>query len=232
MPKGRCLGLVGGLGVGAAIHYYERLAEAHEKQGVSLDLVMVHAEASRVFTYVQAGDRAGLADYLAGFLHRLQAAGAELAVIPAVTPHFCLQELVATSPLPLFNIFDPLRQELLARSIKRVAVWGTRFVMESELFGMLPGVEIVRGRPEEVEHIHNTYVELVRRGKGSEEQFQSLTRLAQTFCQRDRAEAIVFAGTDLTVLFHEANTNFPYIDCAALHLRAILNSLLRERSSP
>jgi aspartate/glutamate racemase len=83
MYQGRCLGLVGGLGVGAAIHYYKILAEAHEKQGVSLDLVMAHAEAARVFAYVQAEDREGLANYLTGFLRRLQAAGAELAVVPA-----------------------------------------------------------------------------------------------------------------------------------------------------
>jgi aspartate racemase len=163
-------GLVGGLGVGAAIHYYQKLAEAHEKHSVSLDLAMVHAEASHIFAYVQAGDRAGLADYLTGFLYRLQAAGAECAVIPAVTPHFCLPELVTISPLPLFNIFDPLRQELAARSVSRVAVWGRRFVMESDLFGMVPGVEFVRGHPEEVDYIHHTYIELVRQGKGSEEQ--------------------------------------------------------------
>ena len=160
MHPGRCLGLVGGLGVEAATHYYQKLAEAHEKQGVRLDLVMAHAEAAQIFEYARAGNRKGLANYLTGFLHRLQAAGAELAVIPAVTPHFCIRELMAASPLPVFNIFEPLIQELLARSIQRVAVFGTRFVMESGLFGMVPDVEVVQGRPEEVDYIHRTYAEL------------------------------------------------------------------------
>src|ERR1700758_768894 len=100
MNRNRCLGLVGGLGVGATIHYYEELAKAHEAKGRTLDIVIVHAETPRVFDYVQANDRDGLAAYLNGYIRRMKAAGAEVAAIPAVTPHFCLRELVATSPLP------------------------------------------------------------------------------------------------------------------------------------
>jgi aspartate racemase len=219
---------MGGLGVGAAIHYYQKLAKAHEEQGRTLDLVLAHAETSRVFEYVEAGDRNGLAEYLIGFIRRLKAAGAEVAAIPAVTPHYCVRELIATSPLPVLNIFEPLVQELAMREAVRVAVFGTRFVMESALFGLAGDVEIVQARPEEVDYIHNTYVELAQRGKGSEEQHRSLTALAHILRKRDGVDAIILAGTDLALLFHEANTDFPYIDCAALHLEMILNELLGE----
>lgn len=94
MSKGHCLGLVGGLGVGATVHYYQRLAKAHEAHGRTMDCVMAHAETSRVFEYVKACDPAGLAEYLNGFLRRLKAAGAEVGVIPAVTPHYALREIL------------------------------------------------------------------------------------------------------------------------------------------
>ena len=58
---------------------------------------MVHAETPRVFEYVAAGDRVGLAEYLLGFVQRMKEAGAELAAIPAVTPHYCVRELLAKS---------------------------------------------------------------------------------------------------------------------------------------
>jgi aspartate racemase len=219
------LGLVGGLGVAATIYYYKELARAHEAQGRTLDIVISHAETSRVFEYVQAGDRAGLAEYLIGFIRRLKAAGAEVAVIPAITPHYCVQELIAVSPLPIFNIFEPLVEELTARSIKRIAVFGTRYSVESNLFGFVKGVEIIRPRVDEVDYIHDTYIELLERGEGSEERHKGLTTLANTLRARDRVEAIVFAGTDLSLLFNETNTEFPHVDCAALHLRAILKSI-------
>src|SRR5579859_3857473 len=75
MTKGRCVGLLGGLGVGAAVHYYQNLAQAHNARGRTLDLVMAHAETSRIFEYLQVGDSRGMAEYLNGFLHRLKAAG-------------------------------------------------------------------------------------------------------------------------------------------------------------
>jgi aspartate racemase len=142
------------------------VAKAHGEQGRTLDLVIAHAETSRVFEYVETGDRNGLAEYLIGFIRRLKAAGAEVAAIPAVTPPSCVRELLATSPLPVLNIFEPLVQELAMREALRVAVFGTRFVMESALFGLAGDVEIVQARPEGVDYIRNTYVELARRGKG------------------------------------------------------------------
>jgi aspartate racemase len=53
-----------------------------------------------------------------------------------------------------------------------------------------------------------------------------LTAIAQTLRQRDGVDAIVLAGTDLSLLFNEANTSFPHLDCAALHLQRIIRGLL------
>jgi aspartate racemase len=228
MESGRCLGLIGGLGVGATVHYYEKLVKAHEERGRRLDIVIAHAETSRVFEYVQAGDRDGLAGYLNGFIRRLEAAGAELAAIPAITPHYCMREFTAVSPLAVFDIFDPLNQELAARGIRKAAVFGTRFAIESALFGRVDSVEIVHPRPDEVDHIHSTYVQLAQQGKGTVEQHKCLTDLALTICKRDGLDAIILAGTDLTLLFNETNTAFPNVDCAALHIRAIADGLLGE----
>ena len=226
MSKGRCLGLVGGLGVGATIHYYGRLAEAHQAHGRTLDCVIVHAETSRVFEYVKAADPSGLAEYLNSFLRRLKAAGAEVGVIPAVTPHYALRELVATSPLPLISMIEPLAAELASRGARRVAVFGTRYSVESGFFGLLDGVEFVRPRPDEIDLIHSTYEELLRDGRGSEQQHKRLTALAHTLRRRDGVDAILIAGTDLSLLFNEANTDFPHIDCAAVHIDAIVKNLL------
>ena len=230
MNKGRCLGLLGGLGVGATIHYYQKLVKGHEEQGRTLDIVITHSETSRVFEYVQAGDRDGLAEYLLGFIRRLKAAGAEFAVIPAITPHYCIRELVAVSPLPLFNIFDPLVEELAVRGVRRVAVFGTRYVMESSLYGFAGNVDIIRPTSDEMDYIHSTYLELLQKGAGTEEQHRKMTAIAHTLQKRDGAEAILLAGTDLAVLFNEANTEFPHVDCAALHLKRILNGMLGEAS--
>lgn len=225
MKKGRCLGLVGGLGVGATIHYYRSLEQVHTERGCGLNIVIAHAETEQVFAWVQAGDRDGLANYLAGFIHRLKAAGAEFAAIPAVTPHFCIRELVEITPLPILNIFDPLVRQIAAQGAKRVAVFGTRFVIESKLFGLPGEVEVCLPPKDEIEYIHATYTDLAKRGTGTEEQYRGLTDLAQKMQKRDDVDAIVLAGTDLSLLFNQSNTKFPAIDCAAIHIAEIANAM-------
>jgi aspartate racemase len=216
MQKSRCLGLIGGLGVGATVHYYEKLAKGCDKLGFELDIVITNAQTSRVFEYVEAGDRNGLAGYLNGYILRMKAAGAEIAAIPAVTPHYFVKELTAVSPVPVVSIFEPLARELAVRAARRVAIFGTRYVIEAELFGALKEVEVIRPKPEEVSLIHNIYVELAATGKGSVDKHEKLTALAKTLIHRDGVDAIILAGTDLTLLFNETNTDFPHVDFASI----------------
>jgi aspartate racemase len=118
-----------------------------------------------------------------------------VAAIPAVTPYFCARELIAISPLPLFNIFEPLNRELAARAARRVAVFGTRFVMESALFGAVNEVEIIKARPDEADFIHDTYVALARTGKGAPEQRGKLTVLAHSLLRREGLDNFSLEGS-------------------------------------
>ena len=225
MQPSRSLGLIGGLGVGATVHYYQHLAQGCEHRNLTLDIVITNAYTPRVFQYVEAEDRMGLAGYLNGYIRRMKDAGAELAVIPAVTPHFAIEELIATSPVPLISIFDPLRNELTRRAIRRAAIFGTRFVIESDFFGALANVNIVRPHSDEIEAIHSSYVELAAAGKTSPEKRDKLTAIAKTLIARDKVDAILLAGTDLTLIFDEGTADFPCIDCAAAHIAKILTQI-------
>src|ERR1700685_1176223 len=118
---GRCIGLIGGVGVGAAGHYFQELGKGPAGRGRVLNLVMVHADINRGLAAVQAGDLGGLAEYLSGLIGRLAAAGADFAVIPAVTPHICIAELLKISPLPIVNLVEELQREIEASGWRRVA---------------------------------------------------------------------------------------------------------------
>jgi aspartate racemase len=226
---GRCIGLIGGLGVGATVHYYHELAKAHAERRRVLNLVMAHADVNRVLGAAQAGDKAGLAEYLAELIGRLAGAGAEFAVIPSVTPHLCIAELLKLSRLPIVNPVDELQREIETRRWRRVALLGTRFTLESGLFGLLRDVDLVMPRADEIDFVHQTYMQLVSAGAGSDEQRTGLSRLAQQLIKREGVDAVILAGTDLALIFNESNTDFPHIDCARLHLGAIARRALAER---
>jgi aspartate racemase len=177
------------------------------------EFLIVHADMERVRGYVEHGDRAGLAGYFAPMIERLARGGAEVAAISAVTPHICIRELEKISALPLVNIIETTAAEIRSRGYKRVALFGTRFVVESRMFGMLEGVEVVV--PEQVETIYSAYMNIVNGGT------EDRTRIAQEL----PVDAVLLAGTDLAQVFDETNTEFSHIDCAKVHIQAILREL-------
>jgi len=232
VPQTPCLGLIGGVGVGATVHYYGELARAFAARGIALQLVMAHADMRRVFEFFESRNAAGLAEYLAGLIARMKAAGAEIAAIPAVAPHVAIGELTAISPLPVVNLLAAVADEVRSRGLRRVSIFGTRLAMESGLFGTLEWIEVVKPRPHEIDYIHNAYFDLASGGKGSEEHYKGLTNLAQELCRRESVEAILLAGTDLSLIFDETNIDFPHLDCAGVHLRAIESALGAEPKAP
>jgi aspartate racemase len=172
---------------------------------------------------VTRGDRTGLAAYFAGLIERLARGGAEVAAISAITPHICIRELEKISPLPLVNIIQEVGAEIAARGYRRMALFGTRFVVESSMFGMLEGVDVIVPNPEQVAAIHESYMQTVN---GGTEGRAPLSRIAKEL----PVDAIVLAGTDLALIFDETNTDFPCVDGAKVHIQAILRELVDSSS--
>ncbi len=224
-----CIGIVGGLGVGATVHYYEKITAACKARGVVPDLLIAHADVDHGQGLVRAGKLDELADYLAGFIERMGRAGAEAAVMPAVTPHICIAQLLKRTRLPLINIVDPIGTELSARKLRRVALFGTVFTVEGGLWGQLqshsPDVEIVKPQPDEIAFIGKAYQRILDTQKGNDADTAGLRRIAADLQRRDGVEAILLAGTDLAVIFDEENAGFPAIDVARLHIDAIVECL-------
>jgi aspartate racemase len=222
MQESRHFGLVGGLGVGATVLYYEAIAAACAKRDIVPRLTMANAHAPTALALVQAGRIEDLASYLAGFVRELTAAGATFFAIPAITPHICRRQLQAQVALPMIDILDVTAARLAQRQLSRVALFGTRFTIDSKLFGALEAVDVVRPRDDEVDEIHRIYLGLATQGQISAEDESKLRETARTLERRDGVDAIVLAGTDLNLVFNEANAGFAAIDCAAAHVDAIV----------
>jgi len=198
-----CVGVIGGLGVGATVHYYEKITAACKARGTSPDLVIAHADVDYGQDLVRAGKLDELAGYLVSFIRRMARAGAASAAIPAVTPHICIAQLMKRTPVPLINIVDPIAEELRARKIRRVALFGTTFTMEGSLWGQLAGAEIVKPQPDEIVFIGQAYQRILDTQKADAGDAADLRRIAADLARRDGVEAILLAGTDLAVIFDE-----------------------------
>ena len=222
--EGRCLGLVGGLGPGATVYYYNGLIAAHKAHGRVARMLIAHADVDHGRPLAEAGKLDELARYLNGFIDATVAGGAEMAAIVAVTPHICAAQLLPLLKIPLIDMISVVADEIRARGLKRIALLGTRSTVESRMFDRL-GVDVAMPKPDEIDFIHNAYLDVVY-DRSTPAGIDRLRELASTLVRRDGAESVLLAGTDLSMVLNEASAGFPTIDCASVHIAAITKRLL------
>lgn len=221
----RTFGLVAGLGVGAGIFYYRSLVNAHLARSLTPQILMVHADVRRVMRLAAARQTQELATYLTGLLRQLAGGGAQIATIPAFSPQICARELAEMTPLPLISLLDAIVAEVELRKLQRVAIFGARVTIETKLFGSLPNVDVISPSSSEMDLVSKMYSRIVEDERASSEDYETLRTLAHTLIDRERLDAILLAGTDLSFVFNPDNTDFPHLDGARTHLAAIMHPL-------
>src|SRR3954468_19530768 len=221
---GRLLGLVGGLGPNATVYYYSGLIAAHKVQGRVARMLIAHADVDHGRPLAEAGKLDELARYLNGFIDSMTAGGAEMAGIVAGTPHICFAQPTPLFKIPLIDMVATVAGAINTRGLKRIALFGTRSTVQSKMFGRL-GVDVVMPEPDEIEFINNTYLDVVY-GAPPPAGLDRLRELAHTPIRRDGAEAVLLAGTELSMVMNEQNAGFPTLDCAGVHIAEITRRLL------
>ncbi|MPZ35213.1 MAG: aspartate/glutamate racemase family protein [Rhodospirillales bacterium] len=215
------IGLIGGIGPAATDFYHRGLVKRHAASGIPLDLTIAYANAPTMSHNMADKRPDRQAEIFAGLVHRLKAAGAAAAAVTSMGGHFCIKELEAISPLPLINGLDPVDAHLRSRKLKKVAIIGTRTVMESRLYGKIASAEVLAPEGDEVGQVHRCYVTMAQSGHVAEEQRKTFFAAGRKLCGERGAEAVMLGGTDLFLAFVGHDAGFPVIDCADLHVEAI-----------
>lgn len=216
------IGLIGGIGPAATEFYYRGLIRGHAAFDKSMDLTIVHANARDLIGNLAKGNAGQQADIFLEFIKRLQAAGADMAAVTSLGGHFCIRELEAISPLPILNAIPVLDDYFGQAQIRKVALLGTRGVLETRLYGGISTVEIVLPQGEDLDKTHENYVAMAMSGSANDAQRQFFLSLGEKLCREQGADAIALAGTDLFLAFDGADPEYRVIDCAQVHIDALV----------
>lgn len=214
------IGLLAGIGPAATDFYYRGLIDRHVAAGVPLDLTMAHADVREMSRNLVGNNPKKQAEIFAGLAQRLKAAGAQAVAITSMGGHFCVNQLVAISPLPVLNAIPAVDAALARGKFRKIGILGTRIVMESNLYGGIPSVEVVPTQGAALDLVHDTYVAMATIGYVTDAQRQVFFEEGRKLCARG-AQAIMLGGTDLFLAFAGHDPGFPVIDCADIHVDAI-----------
>ncbi len=211
------IGLIGGIGLAATVVYYQRLTAAMTAKGAPLELTIVHADVQELIRNNLADDRATQARAYAPLIDRLRDARCDCVAITSLGGHFCFEETVALSSLPLISAVAPLDDYFVANHIGTVGLLGTRVVMRTGLYEQLSKTRAV-ALEDEIDTLGQTYQDMAVAGVCTEDQ-RALFLDAGARLMRDRgADAIVLAGTDLNLAFDGQGPGYPVIDALDVHV--------------
>lgn len=214
------IGLIGGIGPAATDFYYRGLIERHVASGIPLDITICHADVREMSRNLTGKNPGRQAEIFAKLVHRMKAAGAAAAAITSMGGHFCVEQLTAISPLPILNAIPEVDAALARRKLKKVGIIGTRTVMETKLYGGIPSVEVVPTEGEDLDRVHNNYVDMATVGHVNKAQRQVFFEAGRRLTARG-AEVVMLGGTDLFLAFAGHDPGFAVIDCADVHVDAI-----------
>lgn len=219
MPSALHLGLIGGIGAAATIVYYQRLCAEMARRGVRLELTLVQADIQELIRNNLADRREEQAAVYTGLIDRLAAAGADCAVITSLGGHFCFDETVKRSALPLVSAVRPLDAHIVAQGFGCVGLLGTRVVMRTRLYGQLSHTRAI-ALDDEIEEIGQMYQDMAVAGTCSDTQRAAFLDAGRQMIDMG-AEAIVLAGTDLNLAFDGQVPGYPVIDALDVHVAVL-----------
>lgn len=198
------------------------MIEAFKKADLPLSLTIEHADMNALLQRAAEDQRAAQAEVFAMHLERLAGTGGDIALITAITGHFCFEETRAISPMALMDGTGVIETYCHENGIKSLGILGSRTTLETNLFGLLKTVEVVVPQCR-FESVWAAYMEMAKTDVCSEKQRRLFFEAGQAMIDDQQADAVLLAGTDLGLAFDNQTPGFRVIDVIELHVNALVS---------
>jgi len=229
----KTIGLVGGMSWESTVEYYRIINEAvKEKLGGfhSAKIVMVSVDFAEVETLQHREEWDKAAVLLAEAALRVEAAGADFALLCTNTMHRVFDAVQKAVHIPLLHIADVTAREIRAGGLARVGLLGTRFTMEQDFYkGKLArdyGLDVLVPEEEERRAIHGILYDELCLGEikeASREVFRNIIRRLEA----RGAQGIILGCTEIPLIVKQKDSTLPLFDTTDLHARAAVDEALR-----
>jgi aspartate racemase len=171
---------------------------------------------------IDAGDWAGVAELMLGSAEKLAKAGADFLICPDNTIHQAFDLVEHRSPRPWLHIAREVAAEAKRRGHKRLAVLGTKYLMEGPVYReALKAAGIERRTPsaEQREHINRIIFDELVNGqfvpRSLAYHIEVIRELKDEGC-----DAVVLGCTEIPLLVMPEDSPLPALDSTRLLARA------------
>lgn len=225
--------MIGGLGPESTLDYYQRIIALYrERTGERHypEFVIVSVDLRKGLDFMDANDLGGMSDFLLEGIDKLARAGADFGIISANTPHIVFDQLAPKTPIPLISIVEATCTAAKARNLKRLALLGTRYTMQTDFYPKVfarESVELFVPDLQDQDYIHDKYFSELVPGKFlPETRARLLAIIDQMKTSRD-IDGVILAGTELPLILRDPIHNgIPFLDTTKIHVEAAIAHML------
>ena len=229
----KTLGIIGGLGPESTVDYYQRIISLFRERtgdGHYPEFVIASVDLRKGLDFMEANDLSGMADFLLEAIGKLARGGAEFGIISANTPHIVFDEIAAKSPIPLISIVEATRNAAKIQNLKRLALMGTGYTMQSDFYPNVfarEGIELVVPDPHDQNYVHDKYMNELVPGKFLSDTRAGLLAIVDRMKRTGDIDGVILAGTELPLILRDPIHNgTPFLDTTKIHVEAAVERML------
>jgi len=227
------LGLIGGIGPESTVEYYRYIIAGyrHQKPDGGYPAVIVNSvNLTQLLEWMSANELEKVIEYLVGEVERLAKAGADFGALASNTPHIVFDEIQRQSRIPLISIVEATCERAQALGFKKVALFGTRYTMQSKFYPDVfssSGITLVVPSPEEQTYIHDKYMGELLNNIFLAETRQGLLAIAEELRVRHGIEGLILGGTELPLILRDdEHHGVRLLDTTRIHCDRLVRELL------
>jgi len=221
------IGILGGLTAESTVHYYQHIFKTYEERHGDLgypEMIIYDVSFQRFADWMSVEDWDSIEEALLDGLKRLDAAGADFAVIATNTMHLLYDRLESRSPIPLISIVDATAEAVKEEGLTVIGLLGTRFTMEKPFYvdGLKRhGIEALVPDKNEREYINRVVFQELAKGKLLQESRDKYLEIIDRLVERG-AQGIVLGCTEIPLLVRPEHTDVKLFDTAVIHAEKAL----------
>ena len=229
----RKLGLIGGMSWVSTRMYYEWINKGVSRRlgpMASAPMLIESLDFAELYGLTKDDEWDRAADILAGSAKRLKRSGAKAIVIAANSMHRVYDQVADAVDIPVLHIADAVGEKMKAEGAVNAALIGTRNVMTESFYRkklVSHGIDLLPPDMTHVEKVNEIIYQELMRGKGSRDS-ERFFRTMITNLEKNGAEAIVLACTELDMVIDVDANVLPIFDSARIHCQAAVDWMLDE----
>jgi aspartate racemase len=226
------IGIVACSAEGAALCYRTICVEGSERMGPhNHPEVSMHTHSlGEYMRFIAPGDWAGVAELMMSSAEKLARAGADFLICPDNTVHRAFDLVARRSPRPWLNIAQEVAAEAKRRGFRRIAILGTKYLMEGPVYPeRLQAAGLRHGIPgaAERERINQIIMDELVYGKFLPQSLAYFTEAIRRL-KDEACDAVALACTEIPLLVSPEASPLPVLDSTRLLARAALRKAIED----